>query len=297
MASNNDLQLALEVLQVRHRQHLINEGMKKGVIKATVHMAFGHEAIAVAVNAMMQPEDQLVLSHRNVAYHLARAGSLRPLYDEYMQRPSGLSGARLGTMNMANIERGLVYTSSILGNNMPVACGLALAKQVLDKPGIVAVLTGDGAMEEGTFYETLQFSRSKNLRWLLIVENNKMAMASTISERRCAIDIGQMCKAVDTPFLKLTGNWTPDYAAKLAECRRMMVEQSRPACVEVDLLNLNRHAGATPGWPTDPMKIDLTQGLVVKEDACDPVFVAKQRLDAKAYAEIENKALSETWSD
>jgi len=122
-------------------------------------------------------------------------------------------------------------------------------------------------------------------------------MASTISERRCAIDIEQMCKAVGTPFFQLTGNWTPDYAARLAECRRKIVETSSPACVEVDLLNLNRHAGATPGWPTDPMNIDLNKGLVVKEDVWDPVFVAKQRLDAKTYAEIESKVLSETWSD
>jgi hypothetical protein len=130
----------------------------------------------------------------------------------------------------------------------------------------------------------------------LIVENNKYAMASTISERRCTIDIEQMCKAVNTPFFQLTGNWTPDYAARLAECRRKIVEQSSPACIEVDLFNLNRHAGATPGWPTDPMNIDMGRGLVVKEDAYDPVFVAKQRLDPKAYAEIENKVLSEPWS-
>jgi TPP-dependent pyruvate/acetoin dehydrogenase alpha subunit len=297
MAANNDLQLVRQVLQIRYWQHLVNERMKKGVIKAAVHMAFGHEAIAVAVSSMMQAEDQLVLSHRNIAYHLARAGNLRQIFDEYRQRPSGISGARLGTMNMANVDRGLVYTSSILGNNMPVACGLALAKQILGKSGIVTVLTGDGAMEEGTFYESLQFSKSQKLRWLLIVENNKYAMASTINDRRCPIHIADLCKAVDTPFLKLTGNWVPDYAVQMAECRRMMVERSSPACIEVDLFNINRHAGATPGWPADPMNIDITRGLVVKEDDYDPVFVAKKHVDPNAYAEIEQNILSEPWSD
>lgn len=296
MPAQRDLQLALRVMQIRHWQHIVNEAMKKGVMGA-VHTAFGHEAIAVAVSTMMQAEDQLVLSHRNIAYNLARAGALRPIYDEYKQRLSGVSRARLGSMNMANPQRGVSYTSSILGNNMPVACGLALAQQVLGKSGIVTVLTGDGAMEEGTFYESLQFSKSQKLRLIFVVENNKYAMASTPEDRRCPIVIEHICRAMDIPFLKLEGNWVVDYAARLEECRRVVVNQQGPSCIEVDLLNLNRHAGATPGWPTDPMNIDASRGLVVRENVYDPVHVLKQCLAPDAYAGLEQQVLSETWSD
>lgn len=297
MASKSELELVRKVLRLRRWQHIVNEGMKKGEIKLAVHMAFGHEAIAVAVSEVMQPEDMLVLSHRNIAYNLAREGSLKASYDEYRQLPSGLSGARLGTMNMANPERGVVYTSSILGNNMPVACGLAMSRAMLGKPGIVVVLTGDGAMEEGTFYESLDISKSQKLRNVIVVENNKYAMASTISDRRCPIAIDKMCAAMDVPYLKLEGNWVADYVERLAAFRKMMVEGPTPGCIEVDLSNLNRHAGPTPGWPADPMKIDANAGLVVQESVYDPVYVAKQKLDAATYAEIEAGVLAEKWSD
>ena len=93
-----------------------------------IHLALGHEAIAVAVSAVMTGRDKLLLSHRNIAYNLARAGTLRPLLDEYLLKPTGLAGGRFGSMNLLNPSRGVVYTSSILANQFPVAVGVAMSE-------------------------------------------------------------------------------------------------------------------------------------------------------------------------
>ena len=77
--------------------------------------------------------------------------------------PDGVGQGRMGSMNASNPEKGIPYASSILGNNLPVAAGLALAKKLRADGGIVAVITGDGAMEEGSFYETLTFARTYDL--------------------------------------------------------------------------------------------------------------------------------------
>lgn len=296
MAKQDTRTIARQVMQLRHWQHLVNEGLKQNLFPVPVHCAFGHEAIAVAVSEMLQAGDRLVLSHRNIAYNLARAGALRPVYDEYLNRPQGASGGRLGSMNLSQPKRGLVYTSSILGNNMPVACGLALGMQLQGQDGLVAVLTGDGAMEEGTLYESFTISCSQHLRVLFVIENNKYAMSSTIPERRCPIAVGHLCKAVGMPYAPLRGNNVFDYLKRLNTLRRRMVRQPGPACVEVDLLNLNRHAGPTPGWPTDPMNIDLGRGLQVAEDAYDPLVVLRQCLPDGLFAELEKEVLAETWS-
>lgn len=296
MAAILDLQLAFNVLQVRYWQHVVNESLKKNLFKVPVHCAFGHEAIAVAVSEMMCPLDRLVLSHRNIAYNLARSGRLQPVYDEYKHLPSGADGGHLGSMNLANPDSGVIYTSSILGNNMPVACGIALGHLMLKRSGIVTVLTGDGAMEEGTFYETLDMSKYQKLPLLLMIENNKFAMSSTILERRVPIDVESMCKAFGTPYFFLTGNMVFDYAAKLKEIRELIIKDATPVVVEVDLSNLNRHAGPTPGWPTDPMNIDLKRGLIVQESAYDPVHVLKQNMDPDIFAGLEKKVFAENWS-
>lgn len=297
MAEQQKYQLARQVLQIRNWQHIVNESMKKGTLKQAVHLAFGHEAIAVAVSNMMDAHDQLVLSHRNIAYNLARAGDLRPLLAEYKLSANGLGGGRLGTMNLSNPARGVVYASSILGNNMPVACGLAMGQQIRGTPGIVTVLTGDGGMEEGPFYESLLIAKSQRLACLFIIENNNHALASTILERRCMISVEHLCQAFQVPYVQLCGNDIFDYADRLRQYRSTVIRDATPVCIEVELMMLNRHAGPTPGWPADPMKVDYKKGLILREDCYDPVFVLRQHLAPAAYESLEKEVLSEHWSE
>ena len=290
------MDLSKKVLQIRYWQHVVNEMLKKNALPVPVHMAFGHEAIAAANSAMMTDADQLALTHRNIAHNLARAGALQPVLDEYKRQASGLAGARLGSMNLSNPDRGVVYTSSILGNNMPVSCGLALAQKVKNQAGVVIVFTGDGAMEEGVFYESLVFAQTHHLKMLFMIENNNFSMSSTIPERRCAIDIERMAQAVQIPYVKLAGNDVADYYERLVQTRAQCAAQSGPVCVEVQVRNLYRHAGPTPGWPSDPMNIDLKRGLIVEETESDPLFVLKRSVNPEQYRDLEGQVLAETWS-
>ena len=288
-------ELAVDVLRLRYWQHIMNEALKRREFLIPIHLGFGHEAIAAAVSRAMQQHDQLVLTHRNITYNLARARSLKPLYEEYKLSPSALGGGKLGSMNLANPDWGVAYSSSILGNNLSVACGISLARQTAGRDGIVIVLTGDGAMEEGQFYESLVFARSQRLKVLFIVENNDYAMASSISERRCNIALDRMAEAVSIPFRHLTSNDVIEYNAILEGLRDDIDAKSAPACIEVRLPAFNQHAGPTPGWPTDPKKISVDNGLLIERTADDPVFVLGQRLGEDIVGNLSARVLAEGW--
>lgn len=289
--------LAIEVLRIRYWQHIMNEHLKEKRFKIPIHVSIGYEALAVAVNRMMCDGDQLVLTHRNMSYNLARAGGLAPLYREYLLAADGVSGGLLGSMNLAQPDRGVPYTSSILGNNLPVACGLAMANEILQRLALVTVLTGDGAMEEGTFYESLVFARSQNLPVLFVVENNDQSMSSTIAERRCPIDIAKMCAAVDIPFHTLSGNDVVAYAATFQDLRARQLSQRSPACVEVHVRAFCQHAGSSPGWPTDPKRINLQDGLMVEASPDDPLFVLRNRLGGDTFDALSRQVLAEPWEN
>ncbi len=288
-------QQIMEVLHLRYWQHILNEDLKNKLFKIPIHLAFGHEAIAVAVNQMMKEKDQLVLTHRNVAYNLARAGSLEPIYAEYKLSTTGVAHGKLGSMNLVNPEKNVVYSSSILGNNISIACGLALGKKILNHPGIVIVLMGDGSIEEGIFYEGLTFARSHNLKLLVIVENNNHSMASAIADRRCPISLADICKSLNIPFTHLWSNNIFEYLSTLNTIRTT-VDESTPVCVEVQLAMLNQHAGPTPGWPTDPMSISIKHGLIIEETINDPVFVLKQQIDTQIFNELTSQIFAKEWS-
>jgi TPP-dependent pyruvate/acetoin dehydrogenase alpha subunit len=287
--------LALQMVQLRYWQQIMNEDLKKKLFNIPIHVAFGSEAVAVAVSSCMKLDDRLVLTHRNMAFNLARASELKTIYDEYRLSCEGVCGGRKGSMNLINPLRGVIYSSSILGNNFSVACGVALHKRVQRKPEIVIVTTGDGAMEEGGFYEALTFARSHNLKILFLVENNNHSMSSTILQRRCPIYIDKMCDALDIPYKRLVGNDVLEYASEFAKLRVGVMDSSCPVCMEVETVLMNQHAGPTPGWPTDPMSVSLSDGLIIRESTDDPLFILKNTIGDTAFERMTADVLATKW--
>ncbi|MBI4208587.1 MAG: hypothetical protein HY538_02625 [Deltaproteobacteria bacterium] len=273
---------AIALIRLRHSQHQLNEMLKAKRFKIPIHLAFGHEAAAVGMDLTMQPEDVLCLSHRNGAYNLARSKSLKTVLTHYQleERPNGM--AQMASMNLAVDNTGIVYSSSILGNNLAVAAGIALNRKFLQRAGIVFVVMGDGAMEEGAFWETLIFARSHKLGLVVVVENNNCSMSSTIEERRYPIDLSLVCRGLSVIYQHTSGAALYDVKVAL-KAARAMASDGHPALVELEITTFNQHAGPTPGWADDPMRIVLEDGLLVGHDMKDPLFQLHEVLGAAEF--------------
>lgn len=289
-------QIAREILRIRLSQILVNEEYKAGNFKIPVHLALGHEAIAVAVNHVLQDGDKLVLSHRNIAYNLARLGELRPILDEYLLKPTGLAGGKLGSMNLINPARGVIYSSSILGNSFPISAGIAMAEKITGHCGVTFVLGGDGAIEEGSFYESLVMAKTLGLSLLFVVENNEWSLGTHISERRCPINLERLAGSVDIPYLRLEGNHAHKYIEALQSVRERVLREENPVCIEVAVKTLgdrraedgryiNYHAGPAP-------TVDATT-LMLRENEDDPVFVVRQEMGTEKLNELLQKIMEE----
>ncbi len=274
------------MVQLRLWQHLVNELLKQKSFQVPVHLGFGTEALVTAIDEALTTDDELVLTHRNAVFNMARAESLHPILNEYRMLESGHGAGKLGSMNLSNPAGGVTYSSSILGNNLSVACGLAFARAIRPSPGIVCAVTGDGAMEEGAFYESLVFARSHGLRVLFVVDNNDHSMVSKIHERRCNIHIASLCEAVDIPFQLLEGDDLETYIATTKKLRKAVAENNSPACIEFRTCLLNQHAGPTPGWPTDPLRIDLNDGLLIGDASKDPIAKLQATLGSTSFETI-----------
>ncbi len=296
MADLKDTKIAEEILRLRISQLLINEEYKAGKFKIPVHLALGHEAIAAAMNHILAGEDKLILSHRNMAYNLAQLGKLRPILDEYLLRSTGLAGGRLGSMNLIDPARHVIYSSSILGNNFPVASGIAMAEKMKEKKGVVFVFGGDGSMEEGSFYESLVLAKTLGLRLVFMIENNEWSLGTSISERRCNIDLKQMAGSVNISYFKLDGNHCHKYIEMLKGIKGEALRSDDPACVEITVKTLgdrraddgryiNYHAGPAP-------TVDMAK-VILRENEDDPVFVIKQEIGSDEFGKLSQTVMSE----
>lgn len=267
--------LAREVLRLRLAQLLVNEAYKDGRFSIPIHLALGHEALAVACAAAADATDFMALSHRNIHYNLARNGSLRSIWDEYLLREAGAGSGRLGSMNLANRPAGILYTSSILGNNLGVAAGLAMAERVLDTGGVPFVVTGDGAIEEGTFYETLMFLMSHRLACVLVVENNEWSLATRVDERRCRIDLPRLCASMRVPHVSLQGNDVVEYHNDVGQAREQAAVERSPVCVEARLHTLGFRWVPSEAHPGGRRYVNYHAGPAAEVVLCDwPLLMA-----------------------
>jgi len=231
------------IVAIRAWQHLLNEDLKAARFPVPVHLAFGYEGLAVALAGVMSGRDRVILPHRNVAYQLAFLRDVAPLAREFLGQANGVAGGLLGSMNLVAPCTPVSYTTSILGNGLPVASGVAMQTQLCGDNAATFVVIGDGAIEEGSFYETLVFAKSHGLSLCLIQENNDQSMSSSIAARRKTIFWDKICEAVDVPFFQARGMSFDDCATALAKARDASLSGKTPALVEVALYPYNQHAG------------------------------------------------------
>lgn len=227
-----------QAIRIRCQQFLINELYCKGLFKVPIHLAIGHEAVAVGLAAASRSGDRFVLSHRNLHYHLSLGASLSDVVKEFALQDEGLAGGRYGSMNLISPDSGIAYTSSILGNNLSVAVGVALSQVVRDERSCTWVVTGDGAIEEGAFAESLLLSHSLRAPLVTIIEDNGWSLATSIIERRSPISLDLLVGAYGVRYLEADGTSIESCLAALVDARAVAVEEQLPVAVHVPLNTL-----------------------------------------------------------
>jgi TPP-dependent pyruvate/acetoin dehydrogenase alpha subunit len=285
--TKNDLNIIKKILWLRLAQVTVNELYKNKEFVVPIHLALGHEALAIAVDSAMQRYDNLFLSHRNIHYNLIRMGTLKEELDEYYLRKSGIGKGKLGSMNLYNKEKNISYTSNILGNNLLVGCGFSLGNKIKNVNGVVFIVTGDGAVEEGAFYESLLFLKSNALPAVIIIENNDWSLATKTNERRASIDFDKLAGSLGVEYLHLEGNNPFEYQEKIKSFREKALKNKTPVLIEAKLVTLghwymehddypdgkfiNYHCGPAP-------EVQEQEYPLIRSSVDDPLYVLMQYL-------------------
>ena len=136
------------------------------------HLYIGQESTGVALMEALGPDDKLATHHRNHGHVLARGADPKLALAEILGRETGLNRGVGGTLHMADTERGFISTSSIVGGSISLATGAAFALKSQGGDAVAVGLFGDGALEEGVSYESLNFAALMSLPAVYVCENN-----------------------------------------------------------------------------------------------------------------------------
>ena len=156
----------------------------KNEIRCPTHLSIGQEGVPAALSIALNNADYAVSTHRGHAHYLSKGGNLNKMIAEIYGKKSGCSGGKGGSMHLIDKDVGFMGTSAIVGNSIPVGVGLGLALKLNKTKNVSCIFLGDGAIEEGSFYESLNFAVLKELPIIFICENNLYSVYSPLSVRQ-----------------------------------------------------------------------------------------------------------------
>ncbi len=179
-----NLDLYRKMYLIRKAEEAICRHYPEDEMKTPVHLSVGEEAIAAGVIHALAPEDQFFGTYRSHGIYLARTGETDKFFAEIYGKATGLLKGKAGSMHLSAPEYGMMGTSAIVSAIIPVAVGAAYAAKVSGSGRIVAVFFGDGATEEGVFWESINAACLMKLPLLFVCEDNELAVFTKKVHRR-----------------------------------------------------------------------------------------------------------------
>ena len=201
------IKLFSKMLRIRKVEEKISSTYHEQEMRCPVHLSIGQEAIAVGVCENLKNNDKIVTAHRSHAHFLAKGGSLKAMVAELHGKETGCAKGLGGSMHLIDLKSGVYAAVPIVGSTIPIGTGIAWANKLKKNKDIVVAFFGDGATEEGVFFESLDFAALHNLPILFICENNEYSVYSHITKRQSKKrDITKIAKSMGVNSLKMDGN-------------------------------------------------------------------------------------------
>jgi acetoin:2,6-dichlorophenolindophenol oxidoreductase subunit alpha len=241
----------------------------EGEVHGTTHLYSGQEAVAVGTCLALHPDDYVTGTYRGHGHALAKGTAPGALVAEMLGRASGVCGGRAGSMNVIDLQHGLVGCYGIVGGSIGAGLGAALSAQ---RQGRVAVaFFGDGATNQGYFHECLNMAKVAGLPMVFLCENNFYAEFTPLAAATAGADIAGRGRAYDVPSAVVDGNdlWAVHAAASEAVHRARAGDG--PTLLECQTYRHYGHSKSDPA-PYRP-KDEVEQWL-----ERDPITLTRARL-------------------
>ncbi len=178
------LDLYKKLYLIRKSEEKIIKHYCEDEMKTPMHMSMGGEAIATGVCHALREKDQVYGTYRSHGIYLSKTEDVDSFFAEMYGKETSLLKGRGGSMHLFAPDCGFMGTSAIVGSAIPVAVGAAFANKVAGNDKVVVVFFGDGAVDEGGFWESLNIACLMKLPIIFICEDNGLAVHTTTSTRQ-----------------------------------------------------------------------------------------------------------------
>lgn len=228
---------------IRRSEEKIIELYPSDEMKTPMHMSMGQEAIPVGVCVAVGADAQVFSSYRSHAAFLARTRDVDAFFAEMYAKKTGTAAGKAGSMHLADPDKGHVMSSAIVGGSIPVAAGAAFAAKRLNTGAIPCVFFGDGATDEGVFWESLNVAALMTLPIIFAYEDNGFAVHTSSAARHGYESIVDIVRQYKCAVLEADGS----NAEEVFQVTNAAVEKIRsgdgPVFIKFDCYRYLQHVG------------------------------------------------------
>ena len=261
--------------RIRSVEETIAREYPSGEMRCPVHLSIGQELVSAVVGLNQQKQDTAVSSHRAHAHYLAKGGNLHRMIAEIYGKVTGCCKGRGGSMHLIDLEVGFLGSSAIVGNSIPIGVGSGLTHKLNNSNALSFIFLGDGAIEEGSFYESVNFSVVQELPTVYICENNLYSVYTGLNQRQpTGRNIYQMVNGMGIKSVKIETTNVLDCLNKTTEIINLVRTSKKPVFIEYDTYRWLEHCG-----PNDDDYLGYRpQGELNKWKEKDPISILRNIL-------------------
>ena len=231
------------MLTIRKFEEKVGDFVLEEKVKTPCHLYVGEEAIAAGTAAALNSNDYIFGNHRSHGHYIAKGGDIKKLAAEIFCKKTGCSKGKGGSMHIVAPEVGVLGTPPIVAASIPIAVGAALSASLRKNDRVSVSFFGDGAVNEGVFYESLNFASLRKLPVIFVCENNSYATHMPSAKILANTNIARKADAFRIPGITIDGN----DAITVYRAVKEAVERARrgkgPSLIECKTYRWRGHVG------------------------------------------------------
>jgi pyruvate dehydrogenase E1 component alpha subunit len=231
---------------IRRFEERAGEMYARARIGGFLHLSIGEEATIVGGARALRDSDYLISTYRSHGHAIVRGTPPERVMAELFGRVDGCCHGRGGSMHMFDLERRFLGGYGIVGGNLPIAAGIALASDYAGSDEVTLCTFGDGASNQGTFGETLNLAALWRLPVVFMVTNNQFGMGTALSRHSAVTDLRRKGESLGVPGVRCDGMDVAETYEVVSDAVERVREQRRPLLVEAVTYRFRGHSMADP---------------------------------------------------
>ncbi len=215
-------------------------------IKGFCHLYIGQEAVIAGTMSAIEKDDKLITAYRDHGHALACGISPNAVMAELFGKITGCSKGKGGSMHMFSKEHNFFGGHGIVGGQIPLGAGIALAEQYNGTKNLCVCFMGDGAVRQGALHETFNMAMLWKLPVIFVVENNEYAMGTSVERTTNVHEIYKIGSAYEMPSFQVDGMRCEDVHESISEAADRARKGDGPTLLEIKTYRYRGHSMSDP---------------------------------------------------